>query len=282
MTERITRREFVFKVVPLFLGGAALACSRANVPIPTPLGQTPAPFLPENPTETFDTIIKPTSTNTPEPSPTPTEVLRNPFGIGELDLSKEGELTLEVVLNGESRKVSFMIKPGELGQPGENAGATAEEGYFYVLLYLHSGYYGEEELEAEFLRNYIEGYNDRTITDDNYVLDKLDSLEGLVLTISQGNVQEKFEIYATAKIPHEAKPIFDLNNLSAADVVAQYAVGSPEKFEYFKDNPGILITFCGWGPESASRNPQSPDYRYTYSQYVLGLRPINHQKTRFN
>ena len=266
MTERITRREFVLKVVPLFLGGTVLACSRADVLMPTPLGQTPTPFLPENPTPT----------TTPESSPTPTEISRNPFRIGELDLSEEGQLTLDIVLNGENHMVSFVLSPGELGQPGENAAATAEEEYFYVLLYLHSGYHDNQPLEVEFFRSYIEGDRDRTITDDNYVLDRLRSLEGLVLTISQGDVQESFEIYATAKIPHEAKPIFDLNDLSVVDVVVQYGIGSPEKFEYFKENQGILLTFCGWGPENASRDHTSPDYRYTYSQYVLGLRPINH------
>lgn len=236
--------------------------------MPTQEVPTPTPFQPQEPT--------PNPENTPKSSPIPTEIPVDPFRLGELDLAHEGELTLDVVLDGQDLRISLVLRPGPLGLPGENTGAAAIDGYPYVLLYLHSGEHGRQPLEAEPLRRYIEGTRDRTITDEAYVLEKLRSLEGVTFTLTQAGVQESFEIYGAAKIPHEAKPIFDLNDLSAVEVVIQYGIGSPERFEYFKENRGILLTFCGWGPEDASRDPQSPDYRYTYSQYVLGLRLLNH------
>jgi hypothetical protein len=276
--ENLTRRGFLLAAA---FGGAALACARANVPLVIPDTPTPSrtPFQP----------LPPTPTGAPPevfpPTPTVTEAPRNPFVFESLDFSVEGEVVFNVELDGVVTEIPARILVINDGlsveeaqnldwafRPGERVILSVEDAYRNTFLYLHSGYFQNSPLEAEVFRNYIEGSDDLTITNLGYILERLSSLEGKIIRVRQGGDTEEFEIHAAAQIPHEAKVAFFTDTRNVLDLVSIFGLGNPQKFDYFRHNHGLILSFCGWGPQSASRERTSPDYRYGYTQYVLGLR----------
>lgn len=281
-------------VAGLTLGAVALACSRRDVPVISAIESTPEPTPSVTPANGSIQNVLP-ETPWPTLSPTPTEISRNPFLVENLDLSKEVPLTITLSLNGDVYTTNVDLRhyrndmtPEEVDylfnvifKPGEGTAVSVDEKYGNVLIYIHSAYWRDEELEAEFLRKYIEGLFDATIMDDDdkeYFLERLASLEGVRITLVQeGGESAEFEIIAGVKIPHHQKPLFDADLKEVLDLVTTYGLGNPEGFEYFKENQGVLLTFCGWGPEEFdSRGHNDPEYRYAYTQYVLGLRPVSH------
>jgi len=276
--ENLTRREFLLAAA---LGAAAFACSRANVPliITEPPPPTPTPFQPLPPTEA--SMPFPPDT----PVPTATEIPRNPFVFESLDFSVEGDISLTADIDGVLAEIParlLAIRDGlsvEEAQsrnwafrPGERVILSVEDNYLNTHLYLHSGYFQRSPLEAEVFRSYIEGSNDATILDLGFILQRLASLEGKSISIKQGASEEVFEVHAAAQIPHEAKVAFFTDTRTVLDLVSVFGLGNPEKFDYFRYNHGLILSFCGWGPENASRERTSPEYRYAYTQYVLGLK----------
>lgn len=160
-----------------------------------------------------------------------------------------------------------------LAAPGKGVGLIDSDHYNNALLSIHSGYHNKKPLEAENIREFLEGYNDKTILDRNYVLRKIQLLLGRTVTITQDGKSEQFEIFAIANIPHDKTSDYDRDTKSILDVITSEADTGKDSFNYFKNNRGLLITFCGWGPENASQEHNSPNYRYTYTRYVLGLVP---------
>lgn len=220
------------------------------------------------------------------PTPTPTEIPRNPFLVKNLDFSKEGPVILEFSFGKNTYLVDFNLLPftdftpnervnhliNQRFRAGNNSGMSVDGKYLNTILYLHSGYINSSPLEAEPIRVFIEGYRDETILDETYNMQRLESLEGKKISIAQGFNLGDFAVHAATKIPHEHMPSFT-NIKEAVDVASSFGTRNKEGFSYFKNEPGVILTFCGWGPENASKNPNSFDYRYTYAQYVLGLKP---------
>lgn len=220
--------------------------------------------------------------NTPEP----TEIPRNPFLFDNLDFSMEGPTVIEFSLEGSPIFVDFNLLPfkndGSFEEvnhflnysfrPGANTAISVGEKYLNTIVYLHSGYINGVPLEAESLRAFIEGYSDGTILDNERISKKLHELEGQKVSIVKEGKLGEFTIEAASKIPHKYTQ-FLTKIVEIVDISSSFGVRNKRGFDYFRDNHGLLITFCGWGPEDASKNSQSPDYRYTYTQYVLGLKP---------
>ena len=267
--------------VGLTLGTVGLACTRQDVPVVSAIDTTPKPSSTFTPTPETQNVLS--ETPWPTLSPTPTETPRNPYIIENLDLSREGKILLNFDLNGAPRTIDVDLRhyrydmtPGEREElfdvtfrPGQRTAISVDEYFGNVLIYMHSAYWRDEPLEAEYLRNYIEGQEDPTVMDEEYFLQRLASIEGTRITLTQEGVTSEFEIVAGAKIPHEIKPLFDSGLENALEIITTYGLGNPGGFESFKENQGILVTFCGWGPEEAP-------HRYTYTQYVLGLAPVSH------
>lgn len=269
------------------VAGLSLACTRESVLIsslqPT---STKTPFMPEYPTRTPNSTeqsknVIPTATETP-----------NPFLIEKLDFSKESQIGISFNLGESTFYTSFKLLPftnrtpdkdvnqvlnGQF-RPGNGTGLSVDEKYRNTILYLHSGYIkGAKDkylpLQAEPIRSFIEGFDDQHTQNPGYYLPRLKSLEGQEVTINQDGVEQKFVIKATTRIPHAYIPLFlDIKNLD--DIASNFGERNHEGFEYFKTNQGLLITFCGWGPEDSPQNSNSPDYRYTFTRYILGLTPM--------
>lgn len=278
---KMSKERNLIAVAGLTLG-AAFACSRSDVPLAPARTTSPEPLSSSIPT------INPIQNASPETawptlSPTPTETPRNAFLIENLDLSREVPLTINFSLNGISHTTNVDLRlyrndmsPEEVNKlfnvifkVGQGTVVSVDENYRNTLIYIHSSYWKGEPLEAEYLRNYIEGQSDQTVLDEDYFLQKLAGLEGARMTLTQEGETTEFEIVAGVKIPNEEKSLFDANVKGVLDVITTHGLGNPEGFEYFKENQGVLLTFCGWGPEDAPN-------RYIYTQYVLGLKPANH------
>jgi hypothetical protein len=183
---------------------------------------------------------------------------------------------LPLTNNVPDKDVESLIK--DQFRPGNGTALSVDEKYRNTILYLHSGYVvnGNNKdipLQAEPIRSYIEGFDDKHTQNPDYYLPRLKSLEGQEVTINQDGVNQNFTIRAATRIPHAYLPLFgDIKNLD--DLASNFGERNHEGFEYFKDNRGLLITFCGWGPENSSKNSANPNYRYTYTRYVLGLTPF--------
>lgn len=282
--ENLSRRDFL-ELAILATAGSALACSRADVAIYEIIKATPSPtpFIPKEPTPSLNNQA---ITDNIAPEVRPTEIPRNPLLIEGLDFSKKGLIKIETKLGEKLFITDFnlLLFKNELAKeevdnlinslfrPGEKRGLVAVEKYQNIVIYLHSGYLGEKPLEAEPIRAFIEGYHDSTITNQEYFLGQLKRLEGETVKITQNNTIAEFEIKAAAQIPHQSIDSFRYLT-DVVDSVIGNSIGNSEGFKFFRENRGVMLIFCGWGPENASRSPESPDYRYTYTYYILGLKP---------
>lgn len=282
--EKLTRRQFLY-LTPLLMAGAALACSRADVPIEKIPG-TPTPEHTHTPTTTPSPA--PTETQTVVVEPTPTRVERTTPLIHELlGLPEEGQIKLSIDLGGKDYTREFTVlwyrdnftqeekkRFDERWAAGNGAGFTESEDYGNSLIYVHSGNVNNKPLEAEPIRLYLEGYKDETVLNVDYIKEKMRRLEGKRVSISHKENSINLEIVAVAQIPHEAIVEFKSDTKNVLNVIIEKGIGNVEGFEEFKTQNSVFITFCGWGQESASRDPNSVDWRYSYTQYVLGLRLI--------
>lgn len=218
----------------------------------------------------------------------------NHFLFKEVDFSKEGseisisipnlgisESKIEVLTLSEPITQENLEKKLEEFKPGNGTGLVCIDKDGNIILYLHSGYWQNRPLEAEGLRIFIEGYKDKTILDKKYISERLEGLIGQVVKISQidrVNVGEEkvmqFKIIAAIQIPHELKENFSSIN-DAISPAMEFGIGNKENFGILRNKRGLIIVFCGWGPENASLDPNSEDYRFTYTYYILGLIPVD-------
>lgn len=284
---------FIKTALSLFLLGSAGCAIEQFTDAPPDQGTlTPTPFMPitrtpfmplyrETPTSTFTPT--PTETFTPTPTPIPTEIFsRN--GVEFDNEQKEIFFTIEKQdTEGENIFINFSYLPlfypddasqeeadaivNQYDAPGNHRGLTDTDGNV-IILQLHSGWVlkqnGWYEDEAEELRKFIEGNNNSTILDPDYINTQIQRLIGSQTTIRQDNAEVEFLLVAVGIIPHENKPSFDNDIKKTLD----WAISVNPDFAIFQHKSGgILMSFCGWGPEG------DPD-RYVYKDYIIGFLPV--------
>lgn len=280
--------------------GGATACDRMGVPIEQArqesngvlttdplvenLTASPTPFLPETPT-VYIALATPTSLTTPIPtpsetaSPTPTKE-GSPFLINGVEFNQELEIFMSFPFNIKTSYIPIFYPDGLSGaeiqklfnedRPGYHRGLTDTDGR-NIILELHSGYSAitKHKDEAEGLRHFIQGDSDSTILSPDYATAQLNKLLGQSVAVSQNGNQTSFVIAAAVIIPHEQKPLFDENIKGAFDTAIAVG-GGPDKsdFKIFKEQAGLIIAFCGWGPSLAPEQN-----RYIWSEIIFGLLP---------
>lgn len=290
------------KVLNSFLIGAV---EPTKTSVPT---DTPTSFPPETatPTPTFEIVNPPTLESTPTKNPydlgeiyfennkdlrltiyaeyykptqeTPNQKQKNSLEILNTNVNFEllyykVELTDEEknTLNDEQKKELILKRLADLtysARAGEGKALVEVENYKNLVLYLHSGYFGiNKKLEAEDFRFFLEGGITYAEKSSNETMAIMKFLEGKVMELQTESGKQQFEIYAVAQIPHSKIEQYNKNTVKILDNVSEI---NPA-FEYFKVNPnGVLISFCGWGPKGYTESNE-----YTYSRYVIGLKPVN-------
>lgn len=296
----ISRRDFI-KLLTVTTAGVILVIKGKEVIDSFTISATtePAPLSSPLPTGTpFQPIETIENTSTPTPELTPTV---DPYDFGEINF-KEGsivwiELNTDLIkINTDKKKEpkTFKLKyypdvlptPTSDGNPitrtvkspyqdfynqefppGKGISLVEIENYGNIILYLHSGYHNFKKLEAEDLRKFFEGGNYHSELTPLQIVPQIKYLEGKELTINVNGESKIFEILAVARIPNSEMPRYNYNSKEALDIISPI----DPKFEYFKAFPGgVLISFCGWGPEEYEQND-----RYSYTRYVIGLKPVN-------
>jgi len=241
---------------------------------PTPTNtSTPRPTETATPNPTLENVVMETT----EPSPTP----KNPYDLGEILLYDSEKLSFKINADKIKIKEDFklVLYPDNLKTeeqkpfiesyfaPGANAGLLEIEKYGNLVLYLHSGYTDSKKNEAEDLRHFLEGGYYFADKNADQVASQMQYLEDQTFEISGDEDIKEYEVFAVTQIPHDKIPEYDKNTKNAIDVITEV----DPVFEYFKENPnGILISFCGWGPEGYKEHD-----RYSYSRFVIGLKPVN-------
>lgn len=163
--------------------------------------------------------------------------------------------------------------------PGKGYGLFSNEGVGgNVGLLLHSGYFDQKQLEAEWLRDHLEGGQlnaDRTemeLYDSGTRLRKIRELVGATLIISQITCTVTLRLNAIAFIPHRYVGEFsnDLQNIMQAVLVSQTGE-TKKKFEdaVYDPQQHLEIVFCGWGSNVSYSNWG------TWTRYVLDFVPIS-------
>jgi hypothetical protein len=266
---------------------AQQACYRADVPIQTISAKdapvTPTPFQPLPPTPQEGIFLSP-----PEVAPTQTPAPEEIFAQGDIEFDQPKEVFVRITLpNTRTLNFSYLplfypdnLLPDEQAQlvrvdfrPGTHTGLTTTDGK-NIILELHSGYEPgmENKDEAEDIRSFLEGNSDSTTQDAEYIRGRIGKLVGSLVGITQDGTERTYFVSAAAFLPHEEKLVFDSDIRAALTLAESADINSG--FTTFKVKPGILLAFCGWGPEGTSNDYTSDDYRYTYTEYIIGLTPL--------
>jgi hypothetical protein len=276
----------------LLLGSAGCAVDQFGNILQDPSTPTSTPFLPVTRTpflplylesSTPTATITPTETFTPTFTALPTELFtRN--GVEFTNELKEIFVTIENHTNeNDPVNINFSYIPlpypddstSEEGDqivyqefaPGSHRGLTDTDGDV-IIVQLHSGWIylakGKYEDEAEELRKSLEGTTDSTILNPDYINSRIQRLLGSVVTIEQDGNQTQFRLVAAGIVPHEDKSAFDSDIKKTLD----WAISVNPDFAIFQQKSGgILMDFCGWGPEG---DPE----RYVYKNYIIGFLPV--------
>ncbi len=280
---KFTKGQIAITVATVAVAGIAVAetinkFSGINsidaAPLDPTTTNTSTPRSTENPTPnpTFENVFMATT----EPSPT----LRSPYDLGEILLTEGEELSFKIKSDKIKIKEDFklVLYPDNLKTeeqepfmesafaPGVGAGLLEVEKYGNLVLYLHSGYTDSKKNEAEDLRYFLEGGFYFADKNADQVASQMQYLDGQTFEFFEDGGTKEYEVFAVAQIPHDKILKYDKNTKNALDVITEV----DPVFEYFKENPnGILISFCGWGPEGYKEHD-----RYSYSRFVIGLKPL--------
>lgn len=195
--------------------------------------------------------------------------------------------TNSVVYGDTSEPISIVEQADFFRQnlsPGQNTVLVRNTGYSNTLIGIHSSYdrVSGMPLEMELIRIFLEGFREDTILDPEYINSRIDLLEGTIVSLRLNGQEAPFEIKTIVQMPHNMVKESYVHTGDLIDVLTQreseffpdIEIGNFEEIEYFKSNRGIIISFCGWGPQSASPDYRSDDYRFGYTRYFIFLQPV--------
>lgn len=176
----------------------------------------------------------------------------------------------------ESQGTSFLVlnedyfsDKGDLFAPGKGTAVYYVEKHYFIL---HSSYFRGNILrpmEAEFVRKYLENWGG---TGETYIQEQIDILLGSeVLWSCDKGIEISTKIDGVVRLSHEASDRLWLEprNIDAilADregLVYEWVGGLEER-----NDPSLLMGFCGWGPESLG------DDRFTYYRYLISFEVLD-------
>ncbi len=200
---------------------------------------------------------------TPTPSPTPDEFsqlyncqMELRFTSGPLD-TRSTEFT---VLGRD-----YFQDKGDLFAMGAGTGIFYEAQRYFIL---HSAYINNplpQQMEAEFLRRYLENWGNHG---PGHIQTKIDELIGSqAVWICDGIEVFSTEISGIARLSHEASNRLWLQPHELTDIIIDRE-GDPAEWigdVPLTDNETIFLGFCGWGPPSVTSG------RFVYYRYLISF-----------
>lgn len=159
---------------------------------------------------------------------------------------------------------------GDKFEIGKGTGVYYESQHYFIL---HSSFLNGNifrDLEAEFLRRYLENWG---WADNATIQQNIDDLIGSeVMWVCGGQVLFSSYVDGVVRLSHEASNRLWLEPRNIPDIL-QSREGDPSEWigeipEYDQDQ--ILLGFCGWGPFSLGEE------RFTHYRYLVSFDVLEH------
>lgn len=231
---------------------------------------TPEPSVPEStPSLNLnDDITEPTTAvtpNSPAPTPTPTsDVFANLYNCQMQIQFQSGPLENKVTAFEVLGRDYFLDK-GDKFEIGKGTGVYYESQHYFIL---HSSFLNGNilrDLEAEFLRRYLENWG---WVDTASIQEKIDDLIGSeVMWVCDGKALFSSYVDGVVRLSHEASNRLWLEPRNIADIIQSREGDESEwigEIPVF-DQDQILLGFCGWGPFELGEE------RFTYFRYLVSF-----------
>jgi hypothetical protein len=237
-----------------------LAQSETTVPEPSQHGIT----LTESPRDftIIPTVNIPTPTSTPDPF---VNLYDCQMVIQFLSGPLENKGTEFQVLGRD-----YFWDKGDKFEIGKGSGVYYESQHYFIL---HSSFLNGNifrDMEAEFLRRYLENWG---WVDTQYIQEKIDGLIGSeVVWVCNGEALFSSYIDGVVRLSHEASNRLWLEPRNIADILQSREGDASEWIgeipEFSQDQ--ILLGFCGWGPFTLGEE------RFTYYRYLVSFDVLEH------
>lgn len=176
-----------------------------------------------------------------------------------------------------TKEESFMYM--EKVKPGTETLGTKIDKYGNIIIYDHSGYDNTKPLQAEALREFIEGGsinkpNERLTADETNK--RIKELEDTTAELNQSDTKITLNKVIIDIIPHKYSDSIYVDTYTILDAIVS-ATGEQESiFNYFKTHRGIIRVFCGWAPDTNYKN------WWSYRAIVIAMAEKEEDENDFN
>ena len=227
---------------------------------------TPSPNLNDHITDPTTAVIPNFNTATPTQTPDPfTNLYDCQMQILFLSGPLENKGTAFKVLGKD-----YFWDKGDKFEIGKGTGIYYESSHYFIL---HSSFLNGNifrDLEAEFVRRYLENWG---WLDNATIQENIDELIGSeVMWVCDGITLFSSYVDGVVRLSHEASTRLWLEPGNIPDIL-QSREGDQSEWigeipEYDQDQ--ILLGFCGWGPFSLGEE------RFTYYRYLVSFDVLEH------
>lgn len=159
----------------------------------------------------------------------------------------------------------YFFDKGDKFEIGKGTGVYYESQHYFIL---HSSFLNGNifrEMEAEFLRKYLENWG---WVDAEYINERINLLKGSeVLWICDGQEIFSTRVNGAIRLSHEASGMLWLEPRNLQEILRESA---GEASEWIGEIPEpnqnqLLLGFCGWGPFTLGEE------RFTYFRYLVSF-----------